>query len=59
MSFGGAGWAGDLVDVRSGGCDLHRWIGAIVNTADLPSKTWLVVELVLGLLGFAFVGVLA
>jgi hypothetical protein len=35
------------------------WIGAIVNTADLPSKTWLVVELVLGLLGFAFVGVLA
>jgi hypothetical protein len=35
------------------------WIGAIVNTADLPSKTWLVVELVLGLLGFAFVAVLA
>ena len=30
-----------------------------MNTADLPSKTWLVVELVLGLLGFAFVGVLA
>ena len=35
------------------------WIGAIVNTADLPSKTWLVVELVLGLLGVAFVAVLA
>lgn len=35
------------------------WIGAIVNTADPPSKTWLVVELVLGLLGFAFVAVLA
>jgi hypothetical protein len=35
------------------------WIGAIVNTADLPSKTWLVVELVLGLRGFAFVAVLA
>ena len=35
------------------------WIGAIENTAYLPSKTWLVVELVLGLLGFAFVAVLA
>jgi hypothetical protein len=27
------------------------WIGAIVNTPYLPIKTWLVVELVLGLLG--------
>ena len=35
------------------------WIGAVVNTADLPSKTWLVVELILGVLGFAVVGVLA
>ena len=25
------------------------WVGAIINTANLPGKTWLVVELVLGL----------
>lgn len=35
------------------------WVGAIINTASLPSKTWLVIELVLGLLGLPFVAVLA
>jgi hypothetical protein len=35
------------------------WVGAIVNTANLPSRTWLVIQLVVGLLGFAFVAVLA
>ncbi len=28
------------------------WIGAVLNTAHLPDKTWLVVLLVVGLLGF-------
>jgi len=35
------------------------WVGAIINTASLPCKTWLVIELVLGLLGLPFVAVLA
>ena len=35
------------------------WVGAIINTASLPSKTWLVIQLVLGLLGLPFVAVLA
>jgi hypothetical protein len=35
------------------------WVGAIINTANLPGKAWLVIELVLGLLGFPFVAVLA
>jgi hypothetical protein len=35
------------------------WVGAIINTASLTSKTWLVIELVLGLLGLPFVAVLA
>jgi hypothetical protein len=35
------------------------WVGAIINTANLPSKTWLAIELVLGLLGLPFVAVLA
>ncbi len=35
------------------------WVGAIINTANLPSKTWLAIELVIGLLGLPFVAVLA
>ena len=35
------------------------WIGAVLNTAGLPSKTWFVVLLVVGLLGFVFVAALA
>jgi hypothetical protein len=35
------------------------WVGAIINTANLPSKTWLAIQLVLGLLGLPFVAVLA
>jgi hypothetical protein len=35
------------------------WVGAIINTASLPSKTWLAIQLVLGLLGLPFVAVLA
>lgn len=35
------------------------WIAAVLNTASLPSKTWFVVLLVVGLLGFVFVAALA
>jgi hypothetical protein len=35
------------------------WIGAVLNTANLPSKTWCVVLVVIGLLGFQFIATLA
>jgi hypothetical protein len=34
------------------------WIAAVVNTAQLPDKTWFIVLLVCGLLGFGFVATL-
>jgi hypothetical protein len=34
------------------------WIGAVLNTANLPDKTWFIVLLVIGLLGFVFVATL-
>jgi hypothetical protein len=34
------------------------WIGAVLNTAQLPNKTWFAVLLIVGLLGFAFVATL-
>lgn len=38
---------------------LVAWIGAVVNTAALPDKTWTVVLIVTGLLSFGFLGMLA
>lgn len=38
---------------------LVAWIGAVLNTAALSDKTWMVVLLVTGLLSFGFVGMLA
>src|SRR5512133_178946 len=35
------------------------WIGAVLNTAQLPDKTWCVVLLVVGLLGFVFIATIA
>jgi hypothetical protein len=35
------------------------WIGAVLNTAHLPDKTWFVVLLVVGLLGFVFIATIA
>jgi hypothetical protein len=35
------------------------WIGAVLNTANLPDKTWFVVLLVAGLLGFVFIATVA
>jgi hypothetical protein len=34
------------------------WIGALVNTAQLPDKVWFVVLLVTGLLSFGFIAML-
>jgi hypothetical protein len=35
------------------------WIGAVLNTVQLPDKTWFVVLLVVGLLGLAFIATAA
>ena len=35
------------------------WIGAVLNTALLPDKTWFVVLLVVGLLGLVFIATVA
>jgi len=35
------------------------WIGAVLNTAHLPDKTWFVVLLVVGLLGLVFIATIA
>jgi hypothetical protein len=35
------------------------WIGAVLNTAYLPNKTWFVVLLILGLMGFVFIATIA
>jgi hypothetical protein len=37
---------------------LVSWIGALINTAQLPDKTWFVLLLVLGLLSFGFIAML-
>jgi hypothetical protein len=34
------------------------WIGALVNTVQLPDKTWFVVLLVMGLLSFGFIAMI-
>jgi hypothetical protein len=38
---------------------LAAWIGAVLNTAALPDKTWMIVLLVTGLLSLGFLGMLA
>ena len=35
------------------------WIGALLNTVQLPDKTWFVLLLVLGLLSFGFFAMVA
>lgn len=35
------------------------WIGAVLATAELPEKTWFVLLLVVGMLGFVFLAALA
>lgn len=38
---------------------LVSWIGALLNTAELPDKTWFVLLLVLGLFSFGLVAMIA
>jgi len=38
---------------------LVAWIGALLNTAQLPDKAWFVVLLLLGLFSFGFIAMLA
>jgi hypothetical protein len=38
---------------------LVAWIGALINTAQLPDKAWFVLLLVLGLFSFGFVAMVA
>lgn len=38
---------------------LVAWIGALLNTAQLPDKVWFVLLLVLGLLSFGFIAMVA
>jgi hypothetical protein len=35
------------------------WVGALLNTANLPSKNWCIALLIIGLLGFVFVATVA
>lgn len=48
------GSVGGLVLVAAAVGQWVAWIGAVVRTAALPDKTWFVVLLVVGLLGFTF-----
>ncbi|HEX7346187.1 MAG TPA: hypothetical protein VF253_05310 [Candidatus Limnocylindrales bacterium] len=38
---------------------LVAWIGALINTAQLPDKAWFVLLLVLGLFSFGFIAMVA
>jgi hypothetical protein len=38
---------------------LVAWIAAVLNTGGLPDKTWMIILLVTGILGFGFLGMVA
>jgi hypothetical protein len=48
-----------LVLVGSAVAMFVAWIGAVINTANLPDKTWCIVLLVVGLLGMVFIAAIA
>jgi hypothetical protein len=48
-----------LVLLFAGVAHFVAWIGAVLNTANLPDKTWFVVLLVVGLLGLVFIATIA
>jgi hypothetical protein len=47
-----------LIMVLAAMAQVVAWIGAVLDTATRPDKTWFVALLVLGLLGFGFVATL-
>jgi len=60
-SYGGFFWttivlivAGAFATAIGGIVGLVAWVGALVNTYQLPDKTWFAVVLAGGVLGFAF-----
>jgi hypothetical protein len=48
-----------LILLLAGVAHFVAWIGAVLNTAQLPDKTWFVVLLVVGLLGLVFIATAA
>ena len=50
---------GLLAIVAGAVAGLVSWIGALLNTAQLPDKTWFVVLLVLGIWNLGFIAMLA
>ena len=48
-----------LISLLAAVAQFVAWIGAVLNTAQLPDKTWFVVLLVVGVLGLAFIATLA
>jgi hypothetical protein len=64
--WNGSAWAmvllglvGVLAIIGGALAGLVSWVGALVNTAQLPDKTWFILLLVLGLLSFGFVAMIA
>jgi len=52
------GIIGAVAIVGGGIAQLVAWIGALVNTAQLPDKTWFLVLLLLGVFGLGFIPML-
>jgi len=48
-----------LVIVLAALAQLIAWVAAVVDTAELPDKTWFIVLLVTGLVGVGFVAMIA
>jgi hypothetical protein len=48
-----------LVMVLAALAELVAWVAAVVDTAELPDKTWFIVLLVTGLVGVGFVAMIA
>ena len=46
---------GELVVIAGAIAQFVAWIGAVLNTSNLPDKGWFIVLLVVGLLGFPFI----
>ncbi len=51
--------AGCAVAIGGAIVQFVAWIGALVNSYQLPDKTWFAITLVLGLLGFGLVAMIA
>lgn len=61
LSWGLLGMVGlaVLVMICAAAAQFVAWVGAVLNTANLPSKNWFAALLVVGLLGFVFLATLA